>query len=86
MEPKKIKKLVFKKETVSSLSNNEQNLIRGGYGDSGVGCLLTPFAWTLCGAAGSCPANACDPPPPDTNLDGQCYSKGIYLSCENCAK
>ena len=30
MEPKKIKKLVLKKETISSLSNHDQNNVRGG--------------------------------------------------------
>jgi hypothetical protein len=57
MEPRKLKKLVLKKETIASLSNHAQNSIRGG--ESVLDCLFSAFAWTLCGEAGSCPPATC---------------------------
>lgn len=48
MEPKRLKKLVLKKDVISNLENEQMNHMRGGYGGTvilslyGIGCSCAP--------------------------------------------
>jgi hypothetical protein len=81
MEPKKIKKLVLKRETIVNLSDPDQNNLRGGtFPDTGV-------IYGLFGEE-TCPRNFCySPPYRDTNVleGGACYTRDYEVSsCERC--
>ena len=63
---RKIKKLVLKKETIASLSSNEQNIIRGGYNNSEEQPCGTAILGTDCG--NSCAGGPCMSQLPPTCL------------------
>ena len=60
MEPKKLKKLVLKKETISNLSNFQQNMIIGGYGERS----WDPINWCPSDRMSMCHTDLCVTCPP----------------------
>jgi hypothetical protein len=97
MEKKKLKKLVLKKEIIVSLSNVEENSLRGGatVNENYLCDVYSVFLWTLC--YGNNQPTACLGPSspggncPDGDTEGilclseyQCISIDINISCISC--
>ncbi len=78
MEPKKVKKLVLKKEDISYLNESSQSQVKGGWGVTTIGDCNSN--WTCCSGDWNChsqgtrcPNTTCDSVEYTTCQAGICY-------------